>query len=275
MSDAAVETVFRRDRAVVLAALVCVAALAWIYILQFAAMMHLGATPGEPSGMDTGGMNMAEMVQPAVRAWSVADFVLMFSMWAVMMVGMMLPSAAPMVLIYTRVARHAQARSKPFAPTAWFVSGYLLVWAAFALFATVAQWTLERALLLTPTMASASSIFGGAVLIVAGLYQWTPLKENCLSNCQSPLVFIQRHGGFRREPSQSLKLGAEHGFYCLGCCWALMGLLFVGGVMNLLWIAGIAALVLVEKTIQPGRWLPRASGAVLVCAGAWLLVGGL
>ena len=122
----------------------------------------------------------------------------------------------------------------PFAATAWFVGGYLLAWIAFSLAVTSAQWALERAALLTPTMASASNILGGVVLIVAGLYQWTPLKEACLLHCQSPLTFILRRGGFRSDPAAALALalGAPHGIYCIGCCWALMVLLFVGGVMS-------------------------------------------
>jgi predicted metal-binding membrane protein len=192
-----------------------------------------------------------------------------------MMIGMMLPSAAPMILIYARVARQALAQGKPFAATAWFAAGYLLAWTAFALVATIGQWALESVLLLTPTMASASTALGALVLIAAGLYQWTPLKEVCLSQCQAPFMFIQRHGGFRREAGGSLKLGARHGLYCIGCCWALMGLLFVGGVMNPLWIAAIAILVLFEKIVPAGRRIPRFVGAVLVAAGAWLLIAGV
>ncbi len=274
MSDAALETILRRDRAVVLAALIAVAALAWAYVVRLATTMHLN--PAAMSGMS--GMNMAgneqAMVHPGLRSWGAVDFLFMFSMWAVMMVGMMLPSAAPMILIYARVARQAVAQGKPFATTAWFASGYLLAWTAFALVATLAQWALESALLLTPAMASATGVFGGIVLIAAGIYQWTPLKETCLRQCQTPLIFIQRHGGFRREPGGSLTLGVQHGLYCIGCCWALMALLFVGGVMNLLWISGIAILVFVEKLVPAGRLIPRFSGAGLVGAGALLLISG-
>jgi predicted metal-binding membrane protein len=273
MSDAALEAVLRRDRAVVLAALIAVAALAWVYVLRLAAGM-----PAEPAdmgglpGMSPSGTGMAGMAGPGLQPWGMFDFLFMFAMWAVMMVGMMLPSAAPMVLIYARVARQAAAQGKPFAATAWVAGGYLLAWVAFAFLATLVQWALESALLLTHPMARASGAFGAIVLIGAGLYQWTPLKDTCLSQCQTPFVFIQRHGGFRRDPAGALEIGARHGLSCIGCCWALMALLFVGGVMNVLWIAGIAVLVLAEKIVPAGRWIPRVSGLALVGAGALLLV---
>jgi predicted metal-binding membrane protein len=270
MKDAALELVLRRDRMVVLAALGALVVLAWAYVLCLAAAMD-----GDHTAMtDMSGMDMVEMAGPSLRAWGATEFTFLFFMWAAMMVGMMLPSVAPMVLIYARVARQAHAQGKPFAPTAWFAGGYLLAWTIFALLATVVQRALEHALLLTPMMVSASTAVGGAILIAAGVYQWTPLKDACLSQCQSPLLFIQRHGGFRREPTAALRLGTKHGLYCIGCCWALMALLFVGGVMNLLWIAAIAILVLVEKITPAGRRIARVTGAAFVGAGVWLLILG-
>ncbi len=195
----------------------------------------------------------------------------MFVMWVVMMVGMMTPSVAPMVLIYARVARHASAKGKPFAATIWFAGGYLFAWTGFSFCATVVQWALERTLLLTPMMTSSSNLFGGRILIAAGLYQWTPIKDACLSKCQAPLSFIQRHGGFQREPLGSVRIGVQHGLYCIGCCWALMALLFVGGVMNILWIVAIAMFVLLEKVIPSGRTISRIAGAGLLGAGIWML----
>ena len=199
--------------------------------------------------------------------WSAVQFLTMLLMWSVMMIGMMTPSVAPMILIYARVARQASARGTPFAPSGWFALGYFLAWTGFALLATLLQWALEGALLLSPMTASAGPVLGGALLIVAGLYQWTPLKNACLSQCQSPLAFIQRHGGFRGRSGAALGLGLRHGGYCIGCCWALMVLLFVAGVMNLLWIAAIAALVLAEKLIR-GRLFQRLAGLALVLAGS-------
>ena len=168
--------------------------------------------------------------------------------------------------------RQAWFNDKPFAATAWFVGGYLLAWIAFSLAATAAQWALERAALLTPTMASASNILGGVVLIVAGLYQWTLLKEACLLHCQSPLTFILRRGGFRSDPAAALALGARHVIYCIGCCWAPSVLLFVGGVMNLFWIAALAFFVLLEKVIPSGRINSRVAGVIFIAWGGWLLL---
>jgi predicted metal-binding membrane protein len=198
-----------------------------------------------------------------------------FAMWAAMMVGMMIPSATPMILIYARLGRQAAARGKPFAATGWFAAAYLLTWAGFALMATAAQWGLQRAALLDPMMASPSQVFGGIVLVAAGVYQWTPLKDKCLAQCQSPLMFIQRQGGFHRDRWRSLALGARHGAYCVGCCWALMTLLFVGGVMNLLWIAAIAIFVLAEKIIPAGRLISRIAGGGFIIGGVWLLAAPL
>src|SRR4029077_12340218 len=161
------------------------------------------------------------------------------------------------------------------AATGWFLSGYLLAWAGFALGATLAQWGLGRAALLTPMMEGANDVFGGAVLIAAGLYQWMPLKDACLRQCQAPWLFIQRHGGYRGDALGSLMLGAGHGLYCVGCCWVLMALLFVGGVMNVLWIAAITIFVLAEKVIPAGRGISRLAGAGLVAWGIWLLTQSL
>ena len=183
------------------------------------------------------------------------------------MVGMMTPSVSPTVLLYARVGRQAEAQGKPLAPTGAFACGYLLAWTFFSSVATLSQWSFERAALLTPMMTTNSNLIGGVVLIAAGLYQWTPLKQACLSYCQSPLIFIQDHGGFQRTLLGSLRLGFRHGLYCVGCCWALMALLFVGGVMNVLWIALLTIFVLLEKVIPGGRMLAHVAGAGLLIWG--------
>lgn len=268
MPVAVLEVALRRDRYIVAAALAVMTSLAWAYILWLAASMEMSGS--DMGGMDMGPGNMGAMMGTSFRPWALADFGFVLAMWAVMMVGMMTPSAAPVILLYARVGRQA-AHVLPFAATGWFAAGYLLVWAGFSLLATCAQWILERAILLTPTMTSTSRIFGGIVLIAIGVYQWSPLKYACLAQCQAPLSFIQRHGGFRPEAFAALQLGARHGAYCVGCCWALMALLFVGGVMNVLWIAGITIMVLLEKIIPAGRVIPRVAGAAFITAGAWLL----
>jgi predicted metal-binding membrane protein len=268
MTEAAVNAVLRRDRAIVIFVIACLTILAWAYILWLAAHVDM---PGMPAS-EHGGMEMAA-VEPAFRAWSAADFGFMFTMWAVMMVGMMTPSVAPIVLLHAAVGRKAAASGHPRAATCWFIVGYLLVWIGFSLAATGAQWMLTRVALLTPTMASTSDIFGGAVLVATGLYQWSPLKDSCLGKCQSPLGFLIR--GFRSSPVGSLRLGTEHGAYCVGCCGMLMALLFVGGVMNVLWIAGLAILVLLEKVVPAGRLISRTAGTVMVAVGLFLVFRAL
>jgi predicted metal-binding membrane protein len=180
-----------------------------------------------------------------------------------------------MILIYARVGRQATLKGKTLAATGFFASGYLLAWTVFSLVATIGQRLLERAALLMPMMAIATGILGGLVLIVAGVFQWTPLKDACLKHCQAPLGFIQRHGGFRRDAFGSLGVGFRHGVYCVGCCWALMTLLFVGGVMNLIWIAGLTIFVLLEKVVPLGRLISRTAGVGLTAWGAWLLIAAL
>jgi predicted metal-binding membrane protein len=268
-SDAALAALLRRDRAIVLAALALLAAAAWLYVLSLAASMN--GHSSDMGSMNAGGMVAA--MAPQFAPWSLAHALFVLVMWTVMMVGMMTPSAAAMVLTYAAVARQAESRGTPFAPAVWFVCGYLSAWTAFALLATTGQWVLERLSLLTPMMASASTRLGGVLLIAVGIYQWTPLKNVCLENCRAPLSFVQRHGGFKANAGGSLRLGLLHGLYCVGCCWALMALLFVGGVMNTLWIVALTVVVLAEKLFPYGRLVAKSVGVAAFTAGLWLLVG--
>ena len=269
MSASVLEALLRRDRAIIIAALSLLTILAWAYLVWLADDMSMG-------GMDMKGFRMIPagqgLMMPASAPWQPVEFAYVFAMWTIMMIGMMAPSVAPMIFIYTLVGRLAVKGRHPFAASGWFASGYLIAWAGFSLAATSAQWALERAALLTPMMEGASNVLGGIVLIAAGIYQWTPVKEACLSYCQAPLTFILRHGGFRREPTGALALGFRHGLYCIGCCWALMLLLFVGGIMNLFWIAALAILVLLEKVIPAGRIIARLAGGLFVLAGGWMLI---
>ncbi|OOG74453.1 metal-binding protein [Sinorhizobium sp. A49] len=286
MADTALETFLRRDRVIVAISLLALTGITWLYILWLAASM--GATAimpasgdamsggiamdmGTGSDMDMSPGAMASMTDVAVRPWSAATFAYAFVMWAVMMIGMMTPSATPMILLYARVGRQAALDDKPFAATGFFAGGYLSAWILFAALATLGQWLLEEALLLTPMMASASRILSAVILISVGLYQWTPLKDACLRQCQAPFLFIQNHGGFRRDAGGACRLGLLHGLYCVGCCWALMALLFIGGVMNVLWIALIAIFVLAEKVVPGDRMLSRIAGTLIVMAGLWQL----
>ena len=272
MSDAALEAVLRRDRAVVAAALFVMVAIAWAYVLWLAADMEMGGMDMQEFRMIPAGRSL---MMPVTAPWQPIEFAFVFAMWAVMMLGMMTPSAAPMILIYARVGRKAARERKPFAPTSWFAGGYLLAWIGFALAATFAQWAVERSGWLTPSMAATSAIFSGVVLVAAGFYQWTPIKDVCLRQCQAPLQFIQRHGGFCADAAGSLTLGARHGAYCIGCCWVLMALLFVGGVMNVLWIALITIFVLLEKVVPAGRVISRVAGTGFLAAGVWLIARSL
>ena len=275
-----------RDRVVVATALTVLTLLAWAYVLWLSIYMP-GMGVGASSDADMAQMDMsassdgmadmdmdgaARVLAPGFRIWGPADFVFMFAMWSVMMVGMMTPSVAPMVLLYAASGRKAAEVGAPFASTCWFFAGYLAVWIGFSGLATCFQWALTSLALLTPMMATASGVFGGILLVAVGLYQWTPLKNTCLRACQSPIGFLMDHGGFRGDTRGAIRLGIAHGTYCLGCCFALMALLFVGGIMNLLWVAGLMILILLEKLIPAGNLIPRTAGALMVATGVWLLV---
>lgn len=259
-----------RQRAIVLAALLLITALAWAWLLQLPTQMA-AAPMAEMPGMDMSNMPGMAMA-PVLVPWTPAHALFLFAMWAVMMVGMMTPSVTPMVLLYQRIAQQANAAGHGFAPAGWFLGGYLVAWALFAAVATLAQWALESVALLSPMMSSTSNRFGGAVLVIAGVWQWLPLKDACLSRCRAPLWFVQQHGGFQERASGSLRLGFQHGMYCIGCCWALMALLFVGGVMNLMWIAALMILVLLEKVLPGASWFTRIAGVAAICAGLWLIL---
>lgn len=257
-----------RQRAWILAALIATTALAWLYLVHLSRQMA-----GDMAGMDASmpdmpGMAGAAMMSMAMR-WTAADFALMFAMWWVMMIGMMLPSAAPMILTFATVNRRKRERGQPFLPTFAFTAGYLIVWGLFSAAATLAQWGLDQAALMLPNMKTGSALVGGAFYLAAGIYQWTPLKRACLANCRSPLDFVLNrwHDGW----GGALRMGAEHGLYCLGCCAVLMALLFVGGVMNLLWVAALAAFVFIEKLFPAGQWIARGSGVLMIAFGAYLL----
>jgi len=259
------EAILRRDRYAVLGALLLLTALAWAYLFWLA--QHMAMPPAMPS---MPGMDMSMAMAPAFHPWIAMELFFSFVMWWVMMAAMMLPTTAPMVLLYARVGR--QAERQPFAPSAWFAGGYLLAWMIFSLLAALLQAGLIRAALLTPMLAGTSHVMGGVILIAAGAYQWSSWKYRCLAGCRAPLAFIQQHGGFKWRPLPALGLGLRHGLYCIGCCWALMLLLFVGGVMNIAWIAGLAVLVLLEKVFTDGRNVSRLIGLMLI-AGGLVLAG--
>jgi predicted metal-binding membrane protein len=247
-----IEAVLRRDRLLVVLGLLAVITACWAYLLAGAGMsLH-----------EMDGMLMPMRNGP----WTMGYAALVLAMWAVMMGAMMLPSAAPMILFYGTIARARRARGDRAIGSGVFAGGYLLVWAAFSLAAVGIQFGAEQAAVLSPMMQMTSIGLSGALLIAAGLYQWTPLKQACLRRCRSPLEFVTTQ--WREGVPGAFMMGLRHGAYCLGCCWLLMLLLFVGGVMNLGWIAGLALFVLIEKTAPAGHWIGRAAGAGLIAWGA-------
>jgi predicted metal-binding membrane protein len=218
---------------------------------------------------------MAAMSMPVASIpWGITTWTLMITMWWTMMIAMMVPSATPAILLYSRVHSHVLASENghdKLASTWAFAAGYLLTWLGFAIAATFLQWSLERAGLISASwMSSQSRWLSATVLISAGLYQLSPFKHSCLAHCRSPAAFLSRH--WRPGAMGALRLGGIHGVYCVGCCWMLMTLLFVGGVMNILWIAVLTCLVLSEKVLPAGPWVGRSVGLVLIGWGLLILV---
>src|SRR2546425_4256850 len=211
-----------------------------------------------------------KMSGPDTAPWSVGILLPLFLMWAEMMVAMMIPSAAPMILTFAMVNRKRREQKQPFVPTGIFLLGYLAVWTFFSALAAVAQWILHARALLSPMMVSTSALLGGVLLIVAGVFQWTPLKNACLTHCRSPLSFLMTD--WREGRRGAFVMGLKHGAYCTGCCWFLMALLFVAGVMNIGWVAAISILVLLEKVAPKEFYLGRIVGLALAMWGGWMML---
>jgi predicted metal-binding membrane protein len=246
---------YLRDKAFVIAGLAGVVACAWAYLI--------------PASLDMYGRMDGAAAWMMEATWDARYLLLIFLMWAAMMVAMMLPSALPTILIFHKAVRNDPQVHSPSWRMFAFTAGYVLAWSGFSVGATLLQWGLAEAALLSPMMVTASPWLGGALLIVAGIYQWTPAKYACLRHCRSPLAFFAEH--WQPGMPGALRLGLHHGLYCMGCCWALMLLLFVGGVMSLLWIGAITAFVLMEKLAPYSVHGRRLSGGALVLAGAWVL----
>ncbi|WP_339462062.1 DUF2182 domain-containing protein [Pseudomonas sp. EA_105y_Pfl2_R69] len=264
MSDLQAATASRRPSGEQLLFLLCLCALiglAWLALLRMASGMSA------PGGMADAAM--AGMPMP----WSLGDALLMFAMWAVMMIGMMLPSALPMLLLYQQILRKRMPTTRRHLALLLFCAAYVLVWTGFSLAATALQWALEQLALLSPEMRSSSNLLAAGLLLAAGIYQWLPHKAVCLEHCRGPLHFLL--GYWQPGPLGGWRMGLAHGAYCLGCCWALMGLLFVVGVMNLLWVALLAAYVLLEKILPLGTWIARLGGLLLIVWSLLLLLGPL
>jgi predicted metal-binding membrane protein len=212
------------------------------------------------------GHPLAQLTMPASSSWTALNLLAIWSMWAVMMAAMMLPSAMPMVLTFVNLSRAggdiARGRS--------FVAAYLAVWFVFSAGATAAQWVLQFKGWVDPMILSTSSLLTAALLLIAGVYQFSPLKRMCLSRCRTPMGFLL--GEWRPGVHGAFVMGARHGLLCVGCCWALMALLFVGGVMNLAWVAALAIAVALEKLLPRGERLAAALGIVLIALGGFKLI---
>jgi predicted metal-binding membrane protein len=256
-----VEKTLNHERLLVLAALCAVILASWSYLVAGAgtgmstiAMTSWSMAIGAPEALSTAVATPAD--------WTASYAFTMFAMWWVMMVAMMLPSAAPVILLYAKVSGAEGSDLPGFV----FVTGYLLAWGGFSLAAAMLQWLFERAGVLSPYMMNTSSnFFAGSILIYAGAYQLSPLKRTCLKHCQSPLGFLSHH--WKPGLWGALRMGLHHGVYCLGCCVGLMAILFFGGIMNLYWIVGLAVLVILEKLLPFGRKIPYVTGPALIIWG--------
>lgn len=246
----------RRDFLAITFSLGGMTILCWIYLILMARDMSM------PKHTDIAVLQ--------IKQWSAGYFRMMLSMWVIMMVGMMLPSAAPMILIYAAVARKSARQGMSVASTGVFTLGYVVIWVIFSLLATIAQWGLDHVALLSPMMVATSPLLGASLLVAAGIYQWLPVKNACLQHCRSPFHFISLH--WRPGSMGAFKMGLSHGAFCLGCCWVLMLLLFVGGAMNLVWIAAITLFVLLEKVLPIGDAGGRWMGIVMIVAGGMVML---
>ena len=254
-----IELLIQRDRLWIALGLVSAILLAWVYLLREAAAME--ATERQMlAAMGVAHMNM--------RTWSAADWFGLFAMWAVMMVGMMLPSAAPVIMLVLGAYRLRGDSNARLAAVA-FLGGYVIIWTIFSASAALAQLELHRTALLSDDMRLHSAVVSGLLLVIAGVYQWLPVKNRCLVHCQAPLAFLTKR--WRPGVSGGFSMGASHGAFCVGCCWLLMVLLFVLGVMNLFWIAVLAAIVLLEKLTRHGLMAGRLVGLGAMAWGIYLL----
>jgi predicted metal-binding membrane protein len=250
--------ILKKDRFIVLTALFILCILSWLYIIYLYRQMH-------PMNMDA-----LFFAMPMTPKWSLTDFVLLFLMWFVMMIAMMTPSVTPLILIFTVINRKRRQQRNPFVSSGYLLSGYFLVWAAFSLFATFLQWLLQQISLLNPEMVTTSKILGGIILISAGTFQFTPLKNTCLRYCRTPISFIHQH--WKEGKRGAFRMGLQNGVYCLGCCWVLMILLFVSGIMNILWIAVLTLFVVIEKILPSAKVVSSIAGILLITFGIIILL---
>lgn len=254
----ALESVLKRDRLIVVNGLFVISILAWLYTIYLYRQMEV---------MD---MDALFFAMPMTPKWAATDFILMFVMWLVMMIAMMTPSVAPLILLFAKVNRQRREQQSPFVKTSYMFIGYFVVWAGFSLLATLLQWLLQQLSWLNPDMIITNKILGSVILVTAGIFQFTSLKHTCLNFCKSPLDFIVRY--WKEGKKGAVIMGIRNGAYCVGCCWVLMVLLFVSGVMNILWVALIALFVLIEKVSPKSKWISYAAGGLLILYGLLLIL---
>ena len=248
-----------RDKIIVYGGVFLVCAIGWAYMAYMAWAME--------------NMHLVDMWMPpqgGTRSWELIDFWMLFVMWTVMMIAMMTPSVIPMVMMYTTIKKSKQKKGQPYSPTFIFLSGYLVAWALFSIVASAIQYPLHDSGLLNPMMNSRSYLLSGSILVIAGLYQWTPMKDACLTECRSPLSFLMT--SWKEGHFGAFKLGVHHGLYCIGCCWALMAVLFSVGVMNMLWVLLITVFVVLEKINPiPQLYMRALTGLLLIVWGGYWL----
>jgi predicted metal-binding membrane protein len=259
-----VASISARDRLLIRCCILAIAALAWAYLFYLDHQMSQAMT------QETMSASMEMPGMPMTRPWAGAEVFFTFVMWAVMMAGMMAGSAMPVMLLFAGAhARRGERAVRQM--TLLFGVGYAVVWIGFSALATLTQWALHDAAMLSPMMAASSPQVGAAILCAAGVYQLTPFKQTCLTHCRSALGFFMTH--WRDGRFGALQMGLRHGAYCLGCCWAVMLVLFVVGVMNLVWVAALALLLLLEKVGPAGLIVARVAGVAMIVAGIFLIIG--
>ena len=250
-------SLLKRDQLFIFLGIFVLIAVSWLYLLNL------------NSSSQTSDLIMQDMM-PQAASWNFNDAFSIFVMWAVMMIAMMLPSAAPMILIFSAVNKKRAEHGNEFVPTWIFLSGYVLVWIGFSILTTSAQWILHYLALLSSQLRVISPLLGGIILVGAGIYQFTKIKNVCLKNCQTPFDFIT--GNWRYGKKGAFVMGVKHGSYCLGCCWVLMMILFFVGIMNLLWIALISIFIFAEKILLKTKWMSYTSGLILILSGLWIII---
>ena len=252
MKNSKIESLLQREQVLAFSCLAIVIVISWAYMLHMSWKM-------------SGDITLACLMR-----WGPEDIAHSLMMWAIMMVAMMFPSAAPMILMFLTVNRQQGGTQRPVIPMGLFVLGYFLVWTSYSFLAALAQWGLHAAALLSHHLVITSPLLGGILLIAAGVFQWTPLRDACMSKCRSPVGFLMAE--WREGRRGALIMGLRHGVNCVGCCWLLMLLSFVLGIMNMVWMAVLTVFMLIEKTFPRGQWVTQSAGFILVAWGLWVTV---